>query len=138
MRSFETVAGDWKHWACYVSYRLRFQNSMFPISNDCFKTTFFVSKLHFLFPIAFHCFQIMLLISILSSMLSMYSSCSKQFLCFQSTLFPMVVSNLHITRNFLLTLGNWSDCSTMMEKFFFEPWILSSGNESGLFCDNCF
>ena len=56
----------------------------FPILFLCFQSTFFVSSLIFMFPMYLFCFQ---------------TTCnvSNLFRCFQSTMFPIHVSNPHIT-----------------------------------------
>ena len=125
MHCFETVVRDWKHSAYYVSNRLGFQYQMI------------VSKLHFLFPIATYCFQTTLLISNLSSMFLMY------LFCFQTIFMFPINTNVRFQPVYNSDFLSWLWKIEIIEaqwwkKFFFEPWILSSGNESGLFCDNCF
>ena len=67
----------------YVSNLHCFQ-CMFPIYILPFQSAFFVSNLITMFPMYFFCFQSNFHVSNL-------------FLCFQSALFPMYVSNPHIT-----------------------------------------
>ena len=57
-------------------------NSMFPISDVCFQYTNYVSKRLFMFPISNLCFQYPMYVS-------------KWKWCFQTTMFPMYVSNIH-------------------------------------------
>ena len=64
--------------------KTRFQTTMFPMYFFCFQYIFDVSNVRFLFPISFWCFQCTFFVS-------------NRFQCFQSTMFPIDVSNLHIT-----------------------------------------
>ena len=61
---------------------------LFPIQFLCFQSKHFVSNLKRLFPMSFFCFQSKTIVSNLKK-------------CFQSNLFPMYVSNLHITHIYI-------------------------------------
>ena len=76
----EIFTSAWSMSLCYY-IACRF---MFPIWNNCFQSTYFVSNLKRLFSMSFFCFQYKEIVSNLKSY-------------FQSNLFPMYVSNLHIT-----------------------------------------
>ena len=70
--------------------RLCFQTKMmFPISRICFQTLFYVSNILFLFLISDVCFQYTFFVS-------------KRKWCFQTTMFPMYVSNIHGARFYYL------------------------------------
>ena len=55
---------------------------MFPICRICFQSNSYVSNIRFLFPISNACFQYTFFVS-------------KCKWCFQTTMFPMYVSNIH-------------------------------------------
>ena len=62
--------------------RLCFQMHYFQYTIPCFQYTGYVSKRLFMFPISNFCFQYP-------------THVSKSELCFQTTMFPMYVSNIH-------------------------------------------
>ena len=63
----------------YVCFQTKI---MFPIYRICFQTLLHVSNILFLFPISDVCFQYTFYVS-------------KRQRCFQTTMFPMYVSNIH-------------------------------------------
>ena len=108
----ETVNLDWKQNSqigniCLKTGLIRLRTNLFPI-DECFRSKKIVSNVLILFPIQFLCFQSKLLVSNLKRLFPMsffcFQSqkivsffCFQSFLCFQSNLFPIYVSNLHIT-----------------------------------------
>ena len=62
---------------------IRFQTKvMFPMYRLCFQSNSYVSNIQIMFPISYVCFQYTVYVS-------------KRKWCFQTTMFPMYVSNIH-------------------------------------------
>ena len=95
----------------YVCFQ---SNMMFPISNFCFQTLFHVSNIQFLFPISDVCFQYTFFVS-------------KRKWCFQTTMFPMYVSNIHraekLTSKIFGTIFSWKNWALLLPEDFNDALV---------------